>query len=155
MSGPLRGDKDFGHSDLTQAPNRYFFAKQLVGAKPAELAEWAHEKKIELLANALGRVFRAGEEAGKKGAVADAIREGRMDDPDLLDRWSAPIEETITDENTGNRWDVRENRDVPGSVDLLCVVPGKELWTNRYFRLDCVPLGILRKLLAKAKVVVK
>lgn len=61
----------------------------------------------------------------------------------------------IEDEKTGNRWDSRQNPDVPGAVDLLCVVPGAEAWKDRYFRLDCIPLPILEQLVAKARKEIK
>lgn len=51
-----------GENDLAIAANRYALAQQLVGPKPAELAQWAHDNKVELIAGALGRAFRAGKE---------------------------------------------------------------------------------------------
>jgi len=63
----------------------------------------------------------------------------------------------ILDPNTDNRWSVKENREVPGAVDLLCVVgsPHGNMLGDRRYKLECVPVSILEQLLKQAKTLPK
>ena len=46
--------------DLSIPSDRFKKAEELVGARPAELDEWAHDLKVKFIARALNDVFEAG-----------------------------------------------------------------------------------------------